>query len=245
MNFVNYLPLGTNREHLRNTVARVFGEIDPEAALAWATSQQTNSGDALVSVLLGVLSVDPERAQNFVVAGLARSPFSVPTSIRAHLSSFLEIVAKTRPPAEMENLLDRLITRSGSLGAPNLETTIIGWSESAPESAFRWSLRNRAHLADSVFLDIGRSLASSDPLLAQQAVYQLDDRIRGPWVRGVTQAIADDDLPSARAWTLSLERGELRDAALSAYLYSEARNGLVDTGLFLHFEDGAQRNWAA
>jgi hypothetical protein len=240
--YVDALP---DSSRLKIEFGKVYGSADPESALKWAQAQPAASSsspspaDPMLAVLLGVRSVDPDRALEFVLSDLASPIFANRTAMNRRLSSFLADLAKSETATDVTRTFDR-ITELGS--AENMDVAVLAWARHDADSAVDWAIRNVDHMDDPYdFANLGSSLARTDLKLAQDKTYLLPTDLRGPWVGGVMRAMAADDLAIARSWALSFPRGSMRDEALRSYLAVQASSGSVESPLINAIDDESVR----
>ena len=77
---VESLPLGAERQQVLSSIATTYGRLDPEAAIAWAQSQ--NAPELLSSVLTGVARVNRRSRNGFAVQHSRRRSATGPADAR-------------------------------------------------------------------------------------------------------------------------------------------------------------------
>ena len=97
---VESLPLGAERQQVLSTIATTYGRLDPEAAIAWAQSQ--NAPELLSSVLAGVARVNADRAMDFLL--------SIPDGEQQRILQSLAMAGNLRGE-QMAAIADRLLAR--------------------------------------------------------------------------------------------------------------------------------------
>jgi hypothetical protein len=209
---------------LRESVARAFGQQDPDAALAWVSSFNPPPDELKRGVLDGVARVDPLRAidlaraddsprpmygggmgryglLNSALTGMARHKVSR-TAIAEHLLAIEE-------PKEREEWIQGLASV---------------WARMEAQAALAWLVANHERVGKAAFAQAAQSLAQRDPTAAMRHGNQLPAVVRDTWIDSVTGTVAND--PSTAVEWLSQFRGEaVYERAASAVVRGSAWRG--------------------
>jgi hypothetical protein len=196
------LPLGAERQQVLSTIAMTYGRLDPDAAIAWAQTQ--NSPDVLASALTGIARVDPDRAMDLL--------FSLPGLEQQRTLQTFAMMGALRPE-QTAAIADRLLAQPGRGSALQMLTN--AWSQRSPEDALRWLLANRPSAGNSIS-QAGMNLARTNPAAAIGYLDRMPSELRARWVSAVADGYAQHDARAAANW-ITQYRGEPGyDAAVAA-----------------------------
>jgi hypothetical protein len=203
---IRTLPLGPEQQFARQTLARVYGKRDPDAALAWARASADR--EAMLGVLSGIAVTDPSRA--FDVAA------TLPTMDRGN--AYLRIVggAASDRDADFPALAERLLAAGDEPATANGMIQLVQmWQTRAPDRAAEWVVANGAHVPPGAFQVVGRYLAQNDPAGAERRLVQIPAEGRNAWLQGMAQGYAQSDAKAAVAWVDRLRNDPAYPAAAS------------------------------
>jgi len=202
------MPPGQARDSLLTTIAQTYGRQNPDLALAWARSlPPAQSQAALRSVIMGVASVDPDRAFDLVLANLesGRVNSSLPPelaslSLTSDLSLILTLstIGSGAQDVDFGRMVDRLASIQNPQVRSMLSQTVGSWSRADPEAALNWAVANVSRLDPSAFAQMAQGLAQQDPARALAMVDRVPPDQRPQWVQGLAQQFAQNDPAQAR-----------------------------------------------
>ena len=181
------LPPGGEKNSARTSIARYWGQVQPENAWRWASSlpEETDRSDAQESVLLGALDTFPERA-----AALAKQPpissrllprfafewagkdadaaaqwaLGLPDEVKA--AAILNVLNRSNVTNQRALLEPLLGLPEGTDRARAVARVLDFWSGQNYEEAKTWLLKQPQSRDSLVFLwGLSRPLAKKDPEL--------------------------------------------------------------------------------
>lgn len=235
---------GAHRSLLEAMAAEVYGEQDPEAAWAWATTQRDLR--TRISALRGIQKVDPDMAWSIMSSQLNSTDAQARAGAREYLLNYVNAIVNSASTDDIVIGLDRLLSLNDPQVDASMQTNIQAWARSDPEAALDWSLRNLDRInADNVLTSLSAGLAQTNVDLARQTIFSLDEEHRTSWAAGVGRTLAQSDLAAARAWAFEFPGGALRDSGLNEVVRAEAQGGSVDRQLFEQFSNDRARGDAA
>jgi hypothetical protein len=188
---------GSDRDLLLQTIARSWGEQNPELALAWVKGLSPPSETALVNVLQGVAATDFDRAIDLMIEELDSSnQIGAPTFARiATLPLLLSIT--TTDSANLSRLLDRMLEKNDPRIQSMMSSAMSNWARNDPDAALDWALTHAGTLDANAFSQIGQQLAQSDIELAVNSLGRLQPEQRAGWLEGVLGQLAQTDINRA------------------------------------------------
>jgi len=195
------LPRDANREQLLSTIAQAFARRDPDGALEWAKSLQPPSQNALMSVLNGISTVDPERAVDLMLEG--DLGMTRPTMLPLLLMS--NAAAGRLDSARTAAIADRLVASNDINVVSQIGTLMSAWSRRDPQAALDWLLRNAERAGRHAVTQVASQLAADDPLTAAGVIDRLPSELQGDWLQSVAAGYAQSDAEAAAAWILQYE----------------------------------------
>jgi len=199
---VESLPLGAERQQVLNSIATAYGRLDPEAAIAWAQSQ--NAPELLTSVLAGVVRVNPDRAMDLLL--------SIPLGEQARILQTLPMTSNLRGE-QIAVIADRLLAQPSR--GPALQMLTNSWAQRTPEEALRWLLAHDGSAASSIS-QAGMNLARTNPAAAIGYFDRIPTELRARWISAVADGYAQNDARAAANWVTQY-RGEAGyEAAVAA-----------------------------
>ena len=199
---VESLPLGAERQQVLSAIATTYGRLDPEAAIAWAQSQ--NAPELLSSVLSGVARVNADRAMDLLA--------SIPAGEQQRVLQMLAMTGNLRGE-QLAAIADRLLAQPNR--GPALQMLTNSWAQRTPEEALRWLLANNRSAASSIS-QAGMSLARVNPAAAIGYLDRVPNELRARWISAVAEGYAQNDARAAANW-IGQYRGEPGyDAAVAA-----------------------------
>lgn len=239
---VSALPATNERDGLVETVAARYAEQDSEAALAWATTLEPRSAAALHAVLSNLAAADPGRAVDLVIGDIL-DPVA---SNRMDTLSVAAVLAGPMDEASdrIPGVADKLAAHGDPRVRTQLDALLVSWSQRDAGSALDWTLLNTDALRGDAAASLARNIAGQDIELAREGLPRLPTKLRSPWISGVASAMAEQDLPGAQRWVLSLPSGPARDPGLGNVLQRAASTGSVEARLLDAFSSDAARERA-
>ena len=199
---VESLPLGAERQQVLSTIATTYGRLDPEAAIAWAQSQ--NAPELLTSVLTGVARVNPDRAMDLLL--------NIPLGDQQRVLQMLAMGGNLRGE-QIAVIADRLLAQPNR--GPALQMLTNGWAQRTPEEALRWLLANNRSAATSIS-QAGMNLARTDPAAAIGYFDRVPNELRARWISAVAEGYAQNDARAAANWVTQFRGQPGYDAAVAA-----------------------------
>ena len=228
---VESLPLGAERQQVLSTIAMTYGRLDPEAAIAWAQSQ--NAPELLSSVLSGVARVNADRAMDLL--------FSIPAGEQQRVLQTLAMAGNLRGE-QLAAIADRLLAQPNR--GPALQMLTNSWAQRTPEEALRWLLANNPSAASSISMASG-NLARINPAAAIGYLDRIPTELRARWISAVAEGYAQNDARAAANW-ITQYRGERGyDAAVAAVAGRTAQHDPVAAARLFESIDASQAPDAA
>jgi hypothetical protein len=219
------LPPGNQRRQLRESVARAFGQRDPDAALAWVDSFNPPTAELKRGVLAGVARVDPLRA--IELARAETSPDPMFRGGRGHYSMLdAALTGFARHKVSRTAIAEHLLAIEEPKEREEwIQSLASVWARMEPQAALAWLVANHERVGTSAFREAAQSLAQRDPTAAMRHGNQLPAVVRDAWIDSVTGTVSMTDPSTAVEW-LSQFRGEaVYERAASAVVRSTAWRG--------------------
>jgi len=189
LRYVERMPAGPKRGQSLPGIAYLYGQQQPDEALAWARASTAERG-LLEAVISGIALTDPDKA--FALAAAA------PPAQRLEA---LQGAVGYRSDRDAAAMADRI----AALAEPDLRESALtmlvsGWGVQKPQEALDWLQRNGQSLPADVYHDIGRQLARNDPAAAASYLTQIPSAARPGWIAAVAQGMAQNDLRQGLGW---------------------------------------------
>jgi hypothetical protein len=245
VSYINSLQSASLRHSLSTRIARVFGEENPNDALAWSSSQFFQSDDLFLSVLDGVQSVDVALASDVIISQLEDPAAKYHATVQAQLPRLLAGFVASIGSSDLGILLERFSGLSGPAIRPALREALEKWASTDAQAALAWSVSHADMLEAGVFERVAEALARENISLTQQKLFEVPEDLRGEWASGILRTLISQDIDASKAWVYSLPEDYIRDAALKTLVRTEAINGAFDAALLNDISDAERRREAS
>jgi hypothetical protein len=217
---IKSLPTSGDISGLVRTIADGFAAQDPNAALAWATSLEPRSPDALNSVLSRVAATDPIRTAEVVIAEIL-DPVAARGSDMPSLVTVLQSALRAGSP-EIAQVADRLAAHADPRVSLQLDQLLTTWPQVDPDGALNWAMSNVSSLTASTAATFAQRVGAQAPTQARQTLQQLPPALRGAWLEGAASGMAGSDLAGTLSWIEQYNSDPAYERARTATLRSGA-----------------------
>jgi len=218
---------------LRQEVARIYGQRDPEAALAWVQSQDAATARLMVNVLEGVARTDPLRALDVV---LTTDPSNDGVGISDGFGTMrmggdrFDVMQRALDPrTELPPGLSRedLVAQIGErlLALPESQSR-QSWidryvrivANDDPAAALTFASENPGTVQRWIYPNLVQNFRG-DPLAAMDYIDLVPEEMRPVWTHSVASRLAERDPPAALEWIESY-RGQAEFPSLATAVAS-------------------------
>jgi hypothetical protein len=218
------VPEGPRKIDLRGAIAEVFGQTQPEEALAWVRSLNPPAPDAEAAVIAQVAARDIDRGLR-LLADFKPAPDN-PTSVAEGLPTAMSIANQIGLLAGLDSrrseIADRLCVHGKEpLAAAILRRLMTTWAGSDPASALDWVFANEARLDRALAKSIVAQAASRDPRTAVEFLDHATPMMRSALIEEVGLPLARQDPTRATKWIEQFQ-GEPGYESMAARVISES-----------------------
>src|SRR5690606_27740282 len=197
-------------------IGQVFAQQDPDGALEWAQSLRPPSTSAIMSVVNGTASADPERAVDLVLGG-------GPTPADSSLGLMLTMNALNSRPDQTEAIADRLVAGNDPAAAARIGTLMSSWAQRDSEAALEWLIANANRAGREAVAQGAYQLAAADPVAAAGMMSRLPPDMHDAWLQSVAGGYAQYDPDAAAVWIMQYQGQPGFTAALATIAPALAR----------------------
>lgn len=200
-------------------IASEWARQDPAAAMAWASSLNTDKGQAMSAVVGEVAKTDPAKAAEMIATmdGADKGSAYRTVAEQYGASNFSEAQAwiRTLPAGEQD----------GALAA-----AISGLAKNDPQTAAQQvALMTAGDARDRAIADIVGPLARLDPQAAAEFLKtQGSEQAQQDSMRELMPSWVAQDSAAALTYASSLPEGDVRDSALRSYVFSNSSAAPAD-----------------
>jgi hypothetical protein len=197
LNYADTLPPAIDTQNLRSIAARVYGERNPDAAIAWLASLGAEGGPVLQSaVFSGVARTDPQRAVDYLLDGnRIRSRATDPQefTLIANLAN--------ADGVDLRGIGDRIMSAPDSgLRSSTLQMFVQTWARRDPTGALSWALERGSSMRPNLIASLAANFAAVDPQSAAAMTGQIPQSLRDTWIVAVAQSYSQTDSVGALRW---------------------------------------------
>jgi hypothetical protein len=198
-------PSRNRDDRVRQTVATVLAEQDPDRTIAWLRSLDPMPADVAEGVIGGVARVDPLRAIDL-----------------GEELGFVGALDRVDTLAQSASLIAERVLTVQDLARRNawLESLLQGWNGIDAVAATDWAFANAERLSSEMFERLGRRSGANDPAAALQNAMRLPEAAAQPWVDSVVRGAMGPDPAAALDWVAQFRGQPFYDLAAASVVSS-------------------------